>query len=207
MAVRQQDACTNIILVSQPFPSPNNRCPRMADHPFKWVWILEDWSENGCGKLYFLVWNRVRVWRTGWHTPHQKFPGVSGADLGGGCRGCTPPPPWDDLRFSNTTGILQKKIEVIVVEVEQEMSAPPPKKNPGSAPESAGSPRPSHLSLLHPNRASLCWLNWNQTYFSLTPSFFRSLRQILKAWSWTKQELSKKRKEKLLLQRLNSTNR
>ena len=34
----------------------------------------------------------------------------AGADLGGGCRGCAPPPaPLDDLRFSNTTGILQKK--------------------------------------------------------------------------------------------------
>ena len=35
----------------------------------------------------------------------------SGADLGGGCRGCAPPPPHprDDLRFSNTTGILQQK--------------------------------------------------------------------------------------------------
>ena len=33
----------------------------------------------------------------------------TGADLGGGCRGCVPPPPRDDLRFSNTTGILQKK--------------------------------------------------------------------------------------------------
>ena len=32
----------------------------------------------------------------------------TGADLGGGCRGCAPP-PWDDLQFSNTTGILQKK--------------------------------------------------------------------------------------------------
>ena len=31
----------------------------------------------------------------------------AGADLGGGCRGCAP--PWDDLRFSNTTGILQEK--------------------------------------------------------------------------------------------------
>ena len=29
-----------------------------------------------------------------------------GADLGGGCRGCAPPHPRDDLRFSNTTGIL-----------------------------------------------------------------------------------------------------
>ena len=43
----------------------------------------------------------------------------------------TPPPPRDDLRFSNTTGILQKKEKTmwfIGVEVEQETSAPPPKK-------------------------------------------------------------------------------
>ena len=61
----------------------------------------------------------------------------TGADLGGGCRGCAPlPPPQDDLRFSNTTGILKKKtMRFIGVEVEQETSAPPPKKNPGSAPE------------------------------------------------------------------------
>ena len=51
--MRQQDACTNIILVSQQFPSPDNPCPRMADHPFKWVWILEDWSENRCGNDIF----------------------------------------------------------------------------------------------------------------------------------------------------------
>ena len=30
---------------------------------------LEARSENGCGKLHFLVWNRVRIWRTGRHTP------------------------------------------------------------------------------------------------------------------------------------------
>ena len=43
----------------------------------------------------------------------------------------------DDPRFSNTTGILQKQKTMwfIGVEVEQETSAPPPKKNPGSAPE------------------------------------------------------------------------
>ena len=37
---------------------------------------------------------------------------------------------WDDLRFSNTTGILQKKKTMwfIGVEVEQETRAPPPKK-------------------------------------------------------------------------------
>ena len=45
-------------------------------------------------------------------------------------------PPRDDLRFSNTTGILQKQKTMwfIGVEEEQETSAPPPKKNPGSAP-------------------------------------------------------------------------
>ena len=46
------------------------------------------------------------------------------------------PPSCDDLRFSNTTGILQKKtLWFIGVEVEQETSALPPKKNPGSAPD------------------------------------------------------------------------
>ena len=46
-----------------------------------------------------------------------------------------PPLPRDDLRFSNTTGIPQKKtMWFIGVEVQQETSAPPPKKNPGSAP-------------------------------------------------------------------------
>ena len=46
-------------------------------------------------------------------------------------------PPGDDLRFSNTTGILPKKKTMwfIGVEVEQETSAPPPEKNTGSAPE------------------------------------------------------------------------
>ena len=46
------------------------------------------------------------------------------------------PPLRDNLRFSNTTGILPKKKTVwfIGAEVEQEMSAPPPRKNPGSAP-------------------------------------------------------------------------
>ena len=50
------------------------------------------------------------------------------------------PPTWDDLRFSNTNGILRKKKKqkktmwFIGVEEEQETSAPPPKTNPGSAP-------------------------------------------------------------------------
>ena len=46
------------------------------------------------------------------------------------------PPPRDYLRFSNTTGILHKKaMWFIGGEVEQETSAPPPEKNPGSASE------------------------------------------------------------------------
>ena len=46
-------------------------------------------------------------------------------------------PPWDDLWFSNTTSIPQKKKKTmwfIGFEVEQGTSAPPPKKDPGSAP-------------------------------------------------------------------------
>ena len=38
----------------------------------------------------------------------------AGADLGGGCKGVRTPLPWDDLRFSNTTGILQKKKNYVV---------------------------------------------------------------------------------------------
>ena len=60
---------------------------------------------------------------------------VQGRILGEGAGGAHTPPPPDDLRFSNTTGILQKKtMWFIGVEVEQETSASPPKNNPGSAP-------------------------------------------------------------------------
>ena len=56
----------------------------------------------------------------------------TGADLGGWCRVCAPFPHtlWDDVRFSNITGVLPKKKTMwfIGVEVEQETSAPPPKK-------------------------------------------------------------------------------
>ena len=46
-----------------------------------------------------------------------------------------PPPHPRSPGFSKTTGILQKKTMWFVgVEVEQETSAPPPKKNPGFAP-------------------------------------------------------------------------
>ena len=41
------------------------------------------------------------------------FMSLAGADLGGGCRGCAPPPR-DDLRFSNTTGILPKNKNYVV---------------------------------------------------------------------------------------------
>ena len=65
----------------------------------------------------------------------------TGADLGGGCRGCAPPPPPPEM----TCGFLiqlvfckKKTMWFIGVEVEQETSAPPPKKNPGSAPGGVG---------------------------------------------------------------------
>ena len=50
---------------------------------------------------------------------------TTGADLGGGCRGCASPPVFCKKK---------KTIWFIGVAVEQETSAPPPRKNPGSAP-------------------------------------------------------------------------
>ena len=62
--------------------------------------------------------------------------GISGADLGGGCRGCAPPSPEMSCGFLiQLVFCKQKTMWFTGVEVEQETSAPPPKKNPGSAPE------------------------------------------------------------------------
>ena len=60
----------------------------------------------------------------------SKGEGAGGAGGGGGGGAPPPPPPRDDLRFSNATGILQKNKTMwfIGVEVDQETSAPPPKK-------------------------------------------------------------------------------
>ena len=57
-------------------------------------------------------------------------------DLGGGCRGCAPPPPKMTCGFLIQLVFckIKKTTWLIGVEVEQETSAPPPKKNPGSAP-------------------------------------------------------------------------
>ena len=41
----------------------------------------------------------------------EEVTAYTGADLGGGCRGC---PPRDDLQLSNTTGILPKKKKHVV---------------------------------------------------------------------------------------------
>ena len=41
---------------------------------------------------------------------------VAGADLVGGCKGCAPPNPLrDDLRLSNTTGILRKRSGLLML--------------------------------------------------------------------------------------------
>ena len=61
----------------------------------------------------------------------------AGADLGGGCMECAAPPPPPEMTcdFLIQLVFCQKKTMCFIgVEVEQETSAPPPKKNPGSAP-------------------------------------------------------------------------
>ena len=62
----------------------------------------------------------------------------TGADLGGGCRGCAPPPEmtWGFLiQLVFYKKKKKKTLWFIGVEVEQETSAPPPEKHPGSAPD------------------------------------------------------------------------
>ena len=58
----------------------------------------------------------------------------AGADLGGGCRGCAPSPEMTCGFLIQLVFCKKKTMWFIGVEVEQETSAPPPKKNPGSAP-------------------------------------------------------------------------
>ena len=83
--------------------------------------------------LLFPVFISPIVWNMCEHLHNES----AGADLGEGCRGCAPPPPPE-----MTCGFLiqlvfckKKTMWFIGVEVEQETSAPSPKKNPGSAPD------------------------------------------------------------------------
>ena len=66
----------------------------------------------------------------------QRLVFVAGADLGGGCRGCASLPEMTCGFLIQLVFCKKKKRTMwfIGVEVEQETSAPPPKKNPGSAP-------------------------------------------------------------------------
>ena len=65
----------------------------------------------------------------------SKTRNITGADLGGGCRGCAPS---TEMTYGFLIQLVfcrkKKTMWFIGVEVEQETSAPPPKKNPGSAP-------------------------------------------------------------------------
>ena len=69
---------------------------------------------------------------------------ASGADLGGGCRGCAPSPEITCGFLIQLVFCKKKMMWFIGVEVEQETSATPPKKNPGSAPESNVPSAPPH---------------------------------------------------------------
>ena len=91
----------------------------------------------------------------------------------GRVQGVRIPPPRDDLRFSNKTGILPKKKTMwfIGVEVEQETSAPPPKKNPRSAPR-------TYLFMM-------CTGVWEVTFTDNCPIFYRhALRSRWINFSW-----------------------
>ena len=81
------------------------------------------------------------------------------------------------MRLSNITGILQKKtIWFIGVEVEQETSAPPPKKNPGSAPDAEQLPKyphAIHLNLQFCFSIHSCCSQWKWKCWLIWPSEMR----------------------------------
>ena len=62
----------------------------------------------------------------------------AGTDLGGGCRGCAPSPEITCGFLIQLVFCKKKTMWLIGAEVEQETSAPPPKKNPESAPGREG---------------------------------------------------------------------
>ena len=68
---------------------------------------------------------KLAIWASPW------------ADLGGGCRGNAPPPPEMTCGFLIQLVFCKKK--PVVYWCWQETSAPPPKKNPRSAPEAKAS--------------------------------------------------------------------
>ena len=97
------------------------------------------------------------LWRTGQTKPPTKqyvsLISYPGADLGGGCRGCSPPP----LPPAMTCGCLIhlvfcKKENMWFIGVEVEQRHPLLKKNPGSAPAIPGFPHhASYVMIYFPN--------------------------------------------------------
>ena len=103
----------------------------------------------------------------------KKLPFKTGADLGGGCRGCAPPLPRDDLQFSNTTGILQKKNYVVYwcwSRARDECT--PPKKNPGSTPDTS-----KILKFISKYQLLFQWKNFEKYNYDLLYSALKQVKQ------------------------------
>ena len=89
----------------------------------------------------------------------NKEPFTTRSDLGRGCRGFPPPSPEMTCRFLIQLVFCKKKtMWFIGVEVEQETSAPPPKKYPGSAPATKISRCTSKLKTYYCTCLQFCFL-------------------------------------------------
>ena len=107
-------------------------CPRQDFQISSFVfslWIINEFEKeewNAMDNTRYVEENRWDLRKTKDHP---------GADLGGECRGCAPSPPEMTCGFLIQLVFCKKKtMWFIGVELEQETSAPPPEKNPGSAP-------------------------------------------------------------------------
>ena len=88
---------TNLLLAFEPKRWWHNLslCKHICQ-VWKRVWILEARFENGYGKWHVLVWNGVRIWRAGRHTPNmnsEEYPLLPPPP---------PPPRAHDLRKTKT---------------------------------------------------------------------------------------------------------
>ena len=84
-------------------PTPIFSYPVSGIQKWDWWWCeIESTREEKTRK----TWRRGRRQEVFSLSPYP-LPCRGGSS--GRVQGVTPPPPWDDLRFSNSTGILQKK--------------------------------------------------------------------------------------------------
>ena len=119
------------------------------------------WQErtNFANLIFEFLWELVIIWEAISNTPFSVSPDIHKGGSRGRVKGVrTPHPPEMTCGFLKQLVFCQKKTMWFTgVEVEQETSEPPPKKNPGSAPD------PDTLKFRLPWCLRIGWFNASHT--------------------------------------------